>query len=310
MFFSCIEGESGSHTDRSSTISLEIKKGPAKTETALTLDAFIFDNAGRLDCYQRIEDPGLTCTIASGSGDKTLLLIANSDKDRYDWVDIRTLQSASLITVDIENERREHPIMTCLQKITAGKEISIDLHPLRCEILLRTLRCDFSTKPYKDQKLTDVKVYLTHANASSSIMPDCSPPCYRLINPGMLDMKNLECFLEKELIVQEIADDIGSVPVKTDCSLFCYGNEPEKESIGSPFTRIVIEGKIDGDVYYYPIKINPEGGGVKSGCRYVLDIVITKAGAVDPDGGLEETAIEIITETEEWKEKDWYDIRF
>jgi hypothetical protein len=72
----------------------------------------------------------------------------------------------------------------------------------------------------------------------------------------------------------------------------------------------VIEGKIGQDTYYYPIRVNQENRGIRRGCRYILDITITRAGATDPDGSLESIGLEINMEVEEWKEKEKYTVGY
>lgn len=310
MFFSCIQSESLLE-DRKTTSLFGILKSSSDTDMEITvLDAFLFDPDGSLDCYQQYEHPPRVIGTASGSGQKTILLIANSNKNRYDWADIRTLNSINGISFDLENERQIHPVMGMMKSITAGESVSIDLHPLRSEIHLRSISCDFSDKAYKGMKLTDVRIYLTYVNASCNIIPKHPVQASRLINAGMLDERHLEQFEEKEMIMQEISTDIGREKVLVERSLFCYANESEEETIGTPFTRLVIEGRIGGDMYYYPIRINPRGGGIADGCRYIFDIIITRAGATDPDGNLQEEDIEISMEIEKWKEKEWYEVEF
>jgi hypothetical protein len=126
----------------------------------------------------------------------------------------------------------------------------------------------------------------------------------------MLDTGHLGRFTEPEMIMQKLGISIGNTTEQIQRSLYCYVNEPMEESIGSPITKLVIEGKIRGDTYYYPIKINPQGGGIARGCRYNFDIVLTRAGVTDPDGELEEGDIEIIMEVEKWKEKEGYSVVF
>ncbi len=309
MFFSCIKENNESDGELEETVGCKLKSG-LSADQIQTLDAFVFKQDGTLDCYQRIEHPGSTCGIASGSGKKRLLLIANSCTGKYGWADIRNLHSAALLTTDLEIERRMTPLMSCLIDIQAGEEILTELHPLRSEILLQTLRCDFSGRSYAGEKLTDIKVYLTYANASCNIIPEVRNRAFRLINPGMLDEHHLKKFKEQDLMMQALDEDVGREALWANCSLFCYCNEPEEESIGSPLTKLVIEGKIGGDTYYYPIRINPYGGGVAPGGKYVFDITLKRAGATDPDGNLEEEDIEINMEIVEWETKEWYDVEF
>lgn len=308
MFFSCIQ--TGSlHEEVPKTSGIMKVSSDTGMEIA-ALDAFIFEPDGRLDCYQQFEYPPRVIETASGSGRKTILLIANSNRNRYEWTDLRTLNSINQMVFDLEKERLSHPVMATIKSITAGESIALDMQPLRSEIHLSSIRCDFSGKAYKGMKLTDVRIYLTYANATCSIIPKHPVQASRLINAGMLDECQLEHFEEKEMIVQEIATDIGSETVPVGRSLFCYANEPEEETIGTPFTRLVIEGRIGGGIYYYPIRINPQDGGIANGCRYVFDIVLTKAGATDPDGNLEEEDIEIEMKIEKWSEKEWYEVKF
>ena len=310
MFFCCTQPDSAPSSLMKINASSLLKTENSVSGEIQTIDVFAFDPDGKLDCYQRMKEPDTPWIIASGSGIKQFLIIANSGRDTYLWPEIRSLISITGIDVNLEKERRRFPMMSSLLEIRAGEEASLQMHPIRCEIVIKTLRCDFSNESYAKEHLTDVRAYLTYANASCSIMPQPPVRASRLINPGMLDEHNLEYFLEKDIIVQNIAESVGSQSISTSCTLFCYANEPVEESIGSPFTKLVIEGKISGDTYFYPIPINPDGGGLTPGGKYIFDIVITRAGATHPDGNLKEEDIDIKMQIEEWKEKEWYDIKF
>lgn len=300
LFFSCIKPQEMAR----------LKSSISSTEEVQTLDAFIFEPTGKLDCYQRIVKPGMSCEIASGSGPKQVLIIANSKRDKYDWAQIRSINTMADVYVELEDEQLDSPVMTSLFNINAGESANIDLIPLRSEIRVNSLRCDFSDKAYSNEPLSDIKIYLTHINASCSLLPEIGTNSSRFINTSMLDTGHLGQFTEPEMIMQKLGISIGNTTEQIQRSLYCYVNEPMEESIGSPITKLVIEGKIRGDTYYYPIKINPQGGGIARGCRYNFDIVLTRAGVTDPDEELEEGDIEIIMEVEKWKEKEGYSVVF
>lgn len=310
LFFSCIKIESNADDEGKGQIKTMVKTKISSSDVIEVLDAFIFEPSGELDCYQRISAPGSLCEIASGSGLKQILLIANSKYDKYDWAKIRNFSTMSDIYVELEDERYDSPVMTSLFHINAGNQMSIDLLPLRSEVRLNTLKCDFSDEVYCNEPLTEVRIYLTNVNASCSLIPDERANSSRFINTGMLDTEHLNQFTEKDMITQSIDVNIGSTTTQIQRSLYCYANRPIEESIGSPMTKLVIEGKIGGDTYYYPIRINPKGGGIARGCRYSFDIILTRTGVTDPDGELNEEDIEIIMEVEKWEEKDGYTVRF
>ena len=72
--------------------------------------------------------------------------------------------------------------------------------------------------------------------------------------------------------------------------LYCYPNQAEEESIGSPFTRLVVEGTRGGQTRYYPVNLNRRGYGYTSGTegvgrnvRYSMDLHLRSEGSLDPD---------------------------
>ena len=310
LFFSCMNIDSSVNQDIEARVTTLVKNQLNSSDKVETLDAFVFEQSGKLDCYQRIVSPDSSCEIASSSGSKQIFLIANSKYEREEWAKIRNLSTLKDIYVELETERHDSPIMTSLLNVTAGEQVNISFLPLRSEVRLNSIRCDFSNEAYYNEILTDVKIYLTNVNANCSLVADEQSSSSRFINTSMLDPGHLSLFEEQDIVMQSIDIDIGNVTTKIQRSLFCYANQPIEESVGSPMTKLVIEGKIGGHIYYYPIKINPQGGGIARGCRYNFDIVLTRTGVTDPDGELNEKDIEINMEVEEWKEKNGYIVSF
>lgn len=311
MFFSCDMPSPAEVTNKETFEQHKVKSSHFNYDIE-TLDAFFFDieTNNRLDCYQRLDNPQEVCNLASGSGPKTLFLIANSRRERYDWTDIKNLSTIADICVNLEDERPDFPVLTSLQKTTAGEDINLNLTPLTCEITLRSIRCNFTEKPYANEKFTLKRIFLTYVNATTSIVPESNDKSTRIINAGMLDENHLESFYDKDIIVKEIEQVIGAGPSSINCSLHCYENTPKEESIGSPFTKLVIEGQIAGDTYYYPIRVNASRGGVTKGSSYIFDIVVTRTGATSPDGELNEGEVDITMEVKAWKEKDSHSVEF
>ena len=81
---------------------------------------------------------------------------------------------------------------------------------------------------------------------------------------------------------------------------------------GTPFTRLVIEGKIQGETFYWPLDINKEDGGYGIGRneRYIYDITITRKGTKDPDSPVRKEDIDINFNVEKWNEKEGCEVIF
>lgn len=312
MFFSsCTEHDINIDEQEEARFQM-LKSSLTDMDAIQVADAFIFENDDlkKLHCYQRFESWQEIYSLASGSGEKSLFILCNNNRDKYEWADIKSLSSMSSIISDLENESKTHPVMTFFCNFTAGEDIIISPLPLRSEILVRSIRCDFSKESYSEEKLTDVRAYLTYVNSSCSITAESPILPSRIINTGRLEMDALKQFRDSTLISVFIAKEVGQDGVFPETSLFCYPNNTTEESIGTPFTKLVIEGKIGGDTYYYPIKINPDGGGISKGCRYCYDIVITRAGSTQPDGEIKDSDTQLTMEVIKWKDLQEYDVAF
>ena len=287
----------------------------------LSLDILIFGNDPLqfLECWQRVyvTDEG-KATIASMNGEKTMMACSGMQgKGIEDWMWVSSLISLSDAWTDLEEERTDMPVMSGSCSFRAGTVANesphLSLRRVSSEIHLRSLRCDFKDRPYAGETLSDVHVYLTNVNASCRIWNDDGSSA-RIINQGQLVMQDVARFVDSSIIWQRIEGEIGSETVYTDIRLRCYPNSAQEEGPGSPFTRLVIQGVLDGKVWYWPIDINrgdeTTQEGIGSNCIYTYDIVLTRKGSADPDTAIKAGTASIAMEVEKWEEKEYYTVAF
>lgn len=315
VLFSCTSVSIGTSENVAST-PLSVK-GHGDNSMNGKYDIFTFDNSRmmNLDSYQQGSSvKGNTIDLRSQNGDKTVFLCINSQWDRYEWSNIRTFDSLSEVYADLRKEKRGHMLMTGQSEMKAGNRTEIIMRPVAGEIILRSIKCDFTGKSYEGQKITDVTVYLTNVNVRCSILEDDITVPTHLVNAGGLNMDDMDTFLQKDLILQHMESDIGSERLYTDLRLYCYPNTCTVEGPGTPFTRLVIEGSIEGERYWWPIDINhgpgTEGTGIGRSTRHMLDVVIRRKGSKDPDDTLDIEYVEVNSEIKPWEEKDDYRILF
>lgn len=273
------------------------------------LDILIFedDRLRRLDAYMRIEDyvSGIV-TPSSTGGEKIYFICINSGKDKYGWADICSYSSLGKITFDLENEDRDALVMTGEHRGIAGIDIeTLSLKPIASSVQIGSLRCDLSGTPYAGKRIKDVRAYLTNVNATCSLTGVPSKGQTRLINQEMLCEYDLKYFKDRTLIVQEIAAELGKTALRTEKSFLCYPNYGDR----TRSTRLVIEGKIEGIVYYWPIEICPDEG-IGRNMSYNLGITIRRRGTTDPNCLVDPTAVDLNLKTKPWMEKEEYQIRF
>ena len=280
------------------------------------IDIFVFNNdgLGRLDSYQRIE-ACLTDKIpaASRMGDKILAVIANSGKDASDWAEVNSIAGLYDTMSDIADENPASPLMCGIADVSMGseQECTIEMAPLLASVCLKSIRCDFSGRPYAGAPLTDVRAYLINVSAQVPLFRQDDFIPAEIINAAGLSDYDMGRMLHPEMLFSRIENPIGPDAVSPGINLYCYPNTSREESIGSPYTRLVIEGKILGKTFYYPININRNSGnqnrtgdGIFRSCRYVFDVTITRCGTNDPDIPADPSMIKINMMPEPWEEID------
>ena len=315
MLTSCRKDEPLERKKHDNTyIQTEIYLKGTEKQNLKSLDIFVFNDNSlrRLDSYQRIDgEIEKTVNIASRQGSKIIVAIANAAKDRFVWAGINSYDSLKKILFSLKDEDPDSPIMTfeTSHNAVAKGSCEIRLQPFLAEIVLKSICCDFSSRPYSNKNLENVKVYLTNVSASCPAIYDKSYKVTEIINYSSLSKNDFKDFIRPDIIEQKFTEPIGSNVIQPEIKLYCYPNLSEKAGLGSPMTRLVIEGRIDGKVYYYPIDINRQEdningktGGIDRNTSYIFDILITRLGAKSPDTPIESGAIEVKIKIKDWKE--------
>lgn len=292
--------------------SCEITVTKAGNAEVGTLDLFFFntDDEARLDAYQRFDGIGesMMVTGSSRTGKKTVVGVCNLHERDYSWTDICSLGAMGKMKAYLDEDDPARPVMSAETTITAGSQgtCGMTFRPLMSEVILRSVRCDFSGRTYRDERLEDVRVYLTNVCSSFPVLSDdAAHGSSDYINIGRADTASFARMDHPEYIYRNLETSIGSETLRADVHLFCYPNTPMEESLGSPFTRLVIEGTIQGRRYYYPINVNrrEDGRGVERNMTYVIDAVITRRGVTAPDTAVDTGMAEISISVESWDEK-------
>ena len=282
-----------------------------------SVDALVYNNdiLQRIDCYQRFENMDYqTLMIGSGGGMKKIALCANSQWDKDEWKTADSYHNLKKMKASLEKENRNFPLMSSVITIHAGDDTTdIKMERISSIIQLNSVRCDFSGKPYEGECISDARVYLTNISGRCNIIEHDSDKIETIINHGGLINEDLKSFNDSSLIIKNIGI-VNTDKSYPQAELLCYPNTVEHETAGTPFTRLVIEGKVQGERWYWPININRGAGGdhegIKSNMTYSYDIVITRKGTKDPDAPITIEMADVVLKTETWIDKEEYFVAF
>lgn len=310
-FSGCHQPDHLSATMENETV-INIKGISKVKETQGPVDILIFDsNTGRLNTYQRIEQPDSNRLKASSSEGKMLFtVLANAQKEAYEWTEICSREGLESLTVNLEKETRAYPSMSGECTGFSGSDLDLSLKRTTAEICLRKISCNFISNAYSGCKIEDPKIYLVNVNAETPVIGNGSSNAHRIINTGRLNHDDLAKFKDPGIIYQELEQPIGRDTISPDISLISYPNHIETESAGTPVTRLVLEGSIRGKTYFWPININMKGNGIKGNSIYIYEIHISRPGTSDPDIPVELGEGELIMEVERWNEMEEYGVFF
>ena len=277
-----------------------------------TLDILTFENDRfrRLDSYKRVENFDSTEGIVeSTGGDKIMFFCLNAQRERLDWADISSYWSLGKIYCDLELERMDRLTMTGQCTGLAGEEsLSTHLEPLACMTRIDRINCDFGGTTYSSKRLKNVKAYLINVNATYEIGAENSQSSQRMVNVEMFNQIDVNGFIEKENIMSEISDEVGKEWVYPKACFLCYPNTGDDTSPSSQMTRLVIEGRVGDETYYWPININ--GGKVERNNCYAYSITIRRKGVTDPNIPIDVVETDIIMTRSPWIENEEYVVGF
>ncbi len=267
------------------------------------LDAFIYedDSLMRLDAHNVFPTTQGYIGLDSRAGKKKIVLLGNSPIKAYEWHQIQSYAAFEELYHDIENEDINKPFSNSILNISAGRKIEVKLRPFLSRIVVRSLKCDFKGKPYEDISLENIKIYLTNISARVFFTQEDFSHPIRFVNQGRLN----------DWAKYHTIKSVGKTCLYPMLELFCFPNTCIKDGVGTPFTRLVIEGSINSQTYYYPININrTPGNGVERNREYIFDICLTQTGTNDPDIPIEKEEAEVKLKIKEWNEKEEYEISF
>ena len=241
-------------------------------------------------------------TGTSSTSAQKVVILSNYPADAYPWRSVRSLESLEDLPFRLADE---DPAAPMLYGESAARTMGqVTLRPMLAKITLHSIGCDFSGRAYAGERLQDVRAYLTYASQECRPFAPEDPPSSWL-NAGRLDEAATAALNHPEAILQTLSASLGGRIYPSD-GFYCYPNPSDGTTFGSPVTRLVIEGKLRGTTYYYPIDLP----GLEADVQYRLDVTLTRAGTTDPDTPAVAGSIRLESQVLDWDGREWEDIHY
>ena len=281
---------------------------PSGNTTVRGLDLLFFQEEPleKLDAWQHL--PGSIGGRVEGvsSVEARKLAAFGNLPEGYGWSDIRSYTSLKGKTFQLADEDPATPVLVGTAGLPEGSRRScrITLKPMLARITLRSIACDFTGRSYTGERLQDVRAYLTYAvDVYSPFDPDVVPASW--VNAGRLDESGTAALSHPETVLRDVATSLGG-RIRPSLDFYCYPNPSDGTEFGQPVTRLVIEGRLRGTTYYYPIDLP----GLKADVQYRMDVTLTRAGTTDPDIPAAAGTILLESTVMDWDGREWNDVHF
>ena len=290
----------------------------AEDNTVNLLELFVFraegDDAGMLDAYKSYSGSELASLsnleLKTTTGKKHIYAVANSHRSD-NWKGVKTLndfkaQVASLQLEDAKNFTMVGNVDAQLQTTTS---VSFSISRLVSRIQLASVKTDFAGTPWAGSTLQNVKFYIINVAGDKLYHDGSNQPTPTILNSKKLVEADCSASTMTGLMKDDIKVNISDDGYNTVHSFYCYENVIAAETDASRFTKLVIQGDLNGTTYYYPISINREGFGyessvghmgVKRNNAYTLNVTILRPGSLDPDQPVVHSALKTTLNVVNW----------
>ncbi|MBO4634317.1 MAG: hypothetical protein J5669_02975 [Bacteroidales bacterium] len=270
------------------------------------MDLFFFDTLSPqyLDSYQQVSgwDEEHDAYGFSCMGAKRIVALSALPGDPGRWASIGTYSDICKTSFSLEQDSPEHPLLAGEIKLEDGvsRQAALPVNTLLSAIRIRSVSCDFSGRPYAGEVFNNTLIYLQYAGKESLPLGagDGAPVSY--LNAGRLDSTAVMALPRPDMILQAGLGEIGKERIYPDRLFHCYANPVREASLGTPLTRIVLEGDLAGHHCYYPIELP----GLERACSYELDITLLRMGAADPDTPVRSDTVSLATHVLPWDTRE------
>lgn len=242
-------------------------------ETVESLQVFVFRKDGALDAWSSAQASSLT--LKCPAGDKDIVAVVNAPEITIS--DKTALEEA--VTQLSDNAKGRYVMYgSKAETVVASSSIEVPVSRKVARIAIHKITNAFSLEQYQESELELSRIYLVNVAGDAIYGKDAVPSIWH----NMMQLENdLPDILESGEIGEQIAYGSSySVPHY----FYCYPNGTEQDSSdevwSARYTRLVVEVKVDGVPYYYPVSV-PD---IKSNHKYeITELKITRLGSDSPD---------------------------
>lgn len=222
-----------------------------------SVDLFIFrdEEIRTLEYHCRLpyRDPSVESvsdTVRLSKGMKVAVAAANL-KGIPDESKLESYETMELMRSEYIYDDPERPVMSGITVFRAGDGCEVDLRPLLCTIILSEVNNNITGY----RRLEDPRCYLENVNADAELFRETGFRPTEIIN--RTQAVPLPC-------------DVGLYTQYPSSHLYCYPNDSQESTVGTPRTNFVLECEINGVTRCFSTELPP----LARGCSHTVELTV------------------------------------
>lgn len=257
-------------------------------KTINSLQVFVFNQHGVYEASAVADGADksradITCTM----GEKRIVALVNASPE----TSVTSYQDLSDRTTYLKDSGVGDLVMVgeTVATVSPEAELSIDVSYISSKVVLESVTLDFEDSQLDALDFNIESVYLINVAGDRSYIADSEPSIW--YNMGQRDTNDPLTFLYDKVPSGDLVS--GGAAYDTVHYFYCYQNPTQTK------TRLVIEAKIDKQIYYYPIDVKE----LLPNNEYSYRVKLTRLGTDDPDGSLDKEAFGVTVTIKDWVRK-------
>lgn len=252
----------------------EKPSAPAPLRTTVRLEGaferaelLIYDNSALRALKARLQTGKAVNELLLPEGDYTAVALAGIDGELVESAVLR-YESIEALRYRYCDEDPEEQFKSAVSSLTAGKECTLRLEPLLCEIELLSIE-----QRGEGPRARELKLWLMNVNAEAEALRRAGFRPEKMLNCGELSQKDLDTMRRPRMMYLDLCCDMGRFALYPHCSLYCYPNDERAADIGTPRTVLVLEATVGTERQRWEYELGPVERGQKiSLCLQLNDI--------------------------------------
>ena len=232
----------------------------------------------RLEAYTKTDGASSSIVLKCTAGQKEIVVFANAPKMKS-YVSLAGLKEARS---KLEHNSPDALVMegNSVVNLTSSSSVTVQLKRMVAKVRLKKITLAFESDVYAGKNFEFVSAYLINVPADKKYLGEVTAAQ----GAAPVEWYNKMGYLSNSIYDPILKDDINqtvSGEYVKEHVFYCYPNPYATDNYSSTWsvrpTRLIVEAKLDGVQYYYPISL-PE---LKQNTVYDVSLIVTRPGKTD-----------------------------